>query len=246
MIKKLNKSSEFNHFKNLSNEWWDPYGKFNILHTLTPIRIKYIKGAFSNKNQNLKIHKNKPLKNLDILDLGCGGGLVCEPLARLGANLTGVDFIKENINIANKHAKISKLKIKYLHQNLDSIKLLKKYDAILLLEVLEHLDDWKQLIITVGKFLKPKGKLIISTINKTFLSKIFAIFVAENILKWVPKGTHNFNKLINHKKLISFLNGNDINVIDLTGLVFNPLTSEWKLNKNKLNINYFCTAIKSN
>jgi len=246
MIKKTHKSSEFIHFSRLAKEWWDPYGKHKILHTLTPIRIKYIKDIIINNKLKINKSSNKPLKNLDILDLGCGGGLICEPLSRLGANLTGLDFVKENINVAKKHAKKSNLNIKYLHQNLDSFKLSRKYDVILILEVLEHLDNWKKLIIYVKKLLKPKGKIIISTINKTFLAKIFAIFIAENILKWIPKKTHNFEKFIKHNELIDFLNSEKINVIDLTGLAFKPITSEWHLSKNNLNINYFCSAAKSN
>ena len=245
MIKKTSKISEFNHFTNLANEWWKPAGKFKILHTITPLRIKYIKSMFCNENRNFKT-SNKPLKNLDILDLGCGGGLVCEPLARLGANITGFDFIKQNIVIAKKHAKDSNLNIKYSHKNLNTFKLTNKYDAILILEVLEHLDDWKKLISNVKNFLKPKGKIIVSTINRNLVAKIFAIFVAENIFKWVPKKTHTFENLIKPIELTSFLEKNEINVIDVTGLVFKPISFEWHLDKYNQKINYLCTAIKSN
>ena len=200
---------------------------------------------FINENDNFKT-SNKPLKNLDILDLGCGGGLVCEPLARLGANITGFDFVKQNIYIAKKHAKDSNLNIKYSHQNLNSFKLSSKYDAILILEVLEHLDNWKKLILNIKKFLKPEGKIIISTINRNLVSKIFAIFVAENILKWVPRKTHAFEKLIKPIELTTFLEKNQINVIDVTGLVFKPISFEWHLDKYNQKINYLCTAIKSN
>ena len=200
---------------------------------------------FVNKNDNFKT-SNKPLKNLDILDLGCGGGLVCEPLARLGANTTGFDFVKQNIYIAKKHAKDSNLNIKYSHQNLNSFKLSSKYDAILILEVLEHLDNWKKLILNIKNFLKPEGKIIISTINRNLVSKIFAIFVAENILKWVPRKTHTFEKLIKPIELTTFLEKNQINVIDVTGLVFKPISFEWHLDKYNQKINYLCTGIKSN
>ena len=180
------------------------------------------------------------------MDLGCGGGLVCEPLSRLGANITGIDFVKQNIDIAKKHARDLNLNIKYLHQNLDTFKLTKKYDGILILEVLEHLDDWKKLIANIKNFLKPRGIIIISTINRNLLAKVFAIYVAENILKWTPKKTHTFEKFIKPKELTSFLNKNKINVIDVTGLVFKPISFEWYLDKNKHKINYFCTAVKSN
>ena len=155
-------------------------------------------------------------------------------------------FVKHNIISAKKHAKNLNLNIKYLHQNLNNLKLKKKYDAVLILEVLEHIEDWKKIIISVKKLLKPKGKIIISTINRNFFSKLFAIYIAENILKWVPKKTHTYHKLIKPEELKLFLNSNKIKVIDVTGLIFNPLSGQWILDKNNCLINYFCTAIKSN
>jgi len=244
MIKNTLKTSEFNHFETLADEWWDPDGKFKILHSLTPIRIKYIKNKLFEKKQLIKFSK-KSLSNFNILDLGCGGGLVCEPLARLGANITGIDFVKQNIIAAKKHAKKTNTNIEYLHQNINNLKLKKKYDAILILEVLEHIEDWKKIIINVKKLLKSEGKIIISTINRNFFSKLFAIFIAENILNWVPKNTHTYSKLIKPEELKPFLNKNKINVTDVTGLIFNPLSGQWVLDKNNCLINYFCTAIKS-
>jgi len=245
MIKKTLKTSEFNHFETLANEWWDPDGKFKILHSLTPIRIKYIKKKLFEKKQIIKFSK-KSLSNFNILDLGCGGGLVCEPLARLGINITGIDFVKQNIIAAKKHAKKSNTVIEYLHQDINSLKLKKKYDAVLILEVLEHIEDWKKIIINVKKLLNPEGKIIISTINRNFFSKLFAIFIAENILNWVPRKTHTYSKLIKPEELKPFLNKNKINVTDVTGLIFNPLSGQWMLDKNNYLINYFCTAIRSN
>ncbi len=245
MIKNTLKTSEFNHFETLADEWWDLDGKFKILHSLTPIRIKYIKNKLFEKKQLIKSSK-KSLSNFNILDLGCGGGLICEPLALLGANITGIDFVKKNIIAAKKHAKKSNTNIEYLHQNINNLKLKKKYDAILILEVLEHIKDWKKIIINVKKLLKPGGKIIISTINRNFFSKLFAIFIAENILNWVPKKTHTYSKLIKPEELRPFLNKNKINVTDVTGLIFNPLSGQWMLDKNNCLINYFCTAIKSN
>ena len=244
MIKNTLKTSEFNHFETLADEWWEPDGKFKILHSLTPIRIKYIKNKLFEKKQLIKFSK-KSLSNFNILDLGCGGGLVCEPLARLGANITGIDFVKQNIIAAKKHAKKSNTNIEYLHQDINNLKLKKKYDAILILEVLEHIEDWKKIIINVKKLLKPGGKMIISTINRNFFSKLFAIFIAENILNWIPKKTHTYSKLIKPEELRPFLNKNKINVTDITGLIFNPLSGQWMLDKNNCLINYFCTAIKS-
>lgn len=243
MIKKTSKKSEFKHFTNLAEEWWDPDGKFGILHNLTPIRIEYIKKIYL-KNNTKHNKAAKPLANTNILDLGCGGGLICEPLAKLGAKVTGVDFIKENIEIAKKHSIESSLNIDYVHQNLNYLNLKKKFDLILVLEVLEHLSDWKKLILNIKKLLNKKGILIISTINKNIFSKIFAIYIAENILKWIPKNTHHYEKFIRPEELINHLNKNNFNIIDITGLIFNPITLDWKLNEKRKKINYFCAASK--
>ena len=234
MKKKNSKIQEFNNFTNLSEEWWKPNGKFRILHQILPLRIQYILNNIGKDN----------IKNFRILDMGCGGGLTCEPLAKLGANVTGIDFIKENIEIAKKHSFKSKLHINYLNQDLDQISLKNKYDVVLILEVIEHMEDWKLLIKKIKNILTPKGKLIISTINKTYLSKIFAILIAENLLKWVPKNTHNYDKLIKHEDLIKELNKNDLKFKNITGMNYHPISREWKLSKDKYSINYFCTAEK--
>ena len=232
MIKKRTKKAEFDHFSKISSEWWDPNGKFKILHKIAPIRIQYI---LSNIDR-------KKIENLQIIDLGCGGGLICEPLARLKANITGIDFVRENIEIAKAHAKESKLKINYFYSDLDKINLKKKYDIILLLEVIEHLEDWENIIPRIKKNLKPNGKIIFSTINRTFLSKIFAIFIAENFLKWVPKKTHDYNKLVKPEELKKELIKNEFKIKNVTGMNFNPIMNEWSLSSSLHNMNYFCTA----
>ncbi len=232
MNKKKSKKQEYNNFSLIAEEWWKQDGKFKILHKILPIRIDYILS---------KIDYNK-IKSLEILDLGCGGGLTCEPLARLGASVTGVDFVEENIKVAKKHAIQSNLNINYFHNDIESIVIKKKYDLILILEVLEHLDNWKLLIKNIKKNLKPKGKVVFSTINKTQLAKITSIFIAENILNWVPKNTHDYNKLIKPEDLTKVLKKNNFKIKNIEGMNFNPLTQEWNLSKNFYPINYFCTA----
>lgn len=232
MNKKVSKKQEFDHFNSIAQEWWLPNGKFRILHQITNLRIKYIINKFANKD----------IRNLDILDLGCGGGLTCEPLSRLKANVTGIDFVKKNIDVAKEHAKKSKLEIDYIYSDLEKFKIDKKYDLILALEILEHLDDWENAINNIKKNLKPNGKIIFSTINRTNLSRLFAIFIAENILKWIPKNTHSYDKFITPKELKDALTNNNFKIENLTGMNFNPFTNEWKLSPNNYSINYFCTA----
>ncbi len=225
------KNSEFDHFSSIASEWWQPNGKFKILHEITPLRIRYILDNIDNK-----------IKDLDILDVGCGAGLTCEPLSRLGAKVSGIDFVKKNIEIAKKHAQQNKLNINYINRDIVNFISKEKYDVILLLEVIEHLDNWKEIILKLKNNLKPKGKLILSTINRTKASKIFAIFFAENILKWVPKNTHDYKKLIKPHELAELLIKNKFEISNITGMNYNLLSREWKLNKNFYSINYFCTA----
>ena len=184
---------------------------------------------------------NRDIKNLKILDIGCGGGIICEPLARLGAKVTGIDFAPNNIKAAKIHSKKNKLKIKYIYKDIEKSKLDEKFDLILMFEVLEHLDNWKKTIKNIKKNLNHNGIIIISTINRNYLSKLFAINIAENILNWVPKGTHDYNKLIKPEELKKTLSKENLQFNNIKGLVFDPFNMEWKLSKNYV-INYFCSA----
>ena len=225
------KNEEFALFKQLSDEWWNENGKFKILHQIKRHRMTYILDQINNRN----------IKNLKILDVGCGGGIICEPLARLGAKVTGIDFVPNNIKAAKIHSKKNKLKIQYIYKDIEKSKLDEKFDLILMFEVLEHLDNWKKTIKNIKKNLNKNGMIIISTINRNLLSKLFAINIAENILHWVPIGTHDYNKLIKPEELKKTLSKEDFHFTDIKGLVFDPLNREWKLSKNYM-INYFCTA----
>ncbi len=225
------KNEEFAFFNQLSDEWWNENGKFKILHQIKSHRMSYILNQINNRN----------IRNLKILDVGCGGGIICEPLARLGAKVTGIDFAPNNILAAKIHSKKNKLKINYINKDIEKSKLDEKFDIILMFEVLEHLDNWKKTIKNIKKNLNKNGLLIISTINRNLLSKLFAISIAENILHWIPKGTHDYNKLIKPEELKKILLKEKFNFNNIKGLVFNPLNREWKLSKNYM-INYFCTA----
>ena len=225
------KNEEFAFFNQLSDEWWNENGKFKILHQIKSHRMSYILDQINNRN----------IRNLKILDVGCGGGIICEPLARLGAKVTGIDFAPNNIIAAKIHSKKNKLKINYIYKDIEKSKLDEKFDIILMFEVLEHLDNWKKTIKNIKKNLNKNGLIIISTINRNLLSKLFAINIAENILHWIPKGTHDYNKLIKPEELKKILLKEKFNFNNIKGLVFNPLNREWKLSKNYM-INYFCTA----
>ena len=231
MMNIKSKNEEFALFNQLSDEWWNENGKFKILHQIKINRITYILDQINNKD----------IKNLKILDVGCGGGIICEPLARLGAKVTGIDFAPNNIKVAKIHSNKNKLKIKYIYKDIEKSKIDEKFDVILMFEVLEHLDNWKKTIKNIKKNLNKNGIIIISTINRNLLSKLFAINVAENILRWIPKGTHDYNKLIKPEELKLTLKKESFHFENIKGLVYDPFNGEWKLSEN-YTINYFCTA----
>ena len=231
MMNIKSKNQEFALFNQLSDEWWNEDGKFKILHQIKSHRMTYILEQTNDRN----------IKNLKILDVGCGGGIICEPLARLGAKVTGIDFSPNNIKAAKIHSKKNKLEINYIHKDIETSKLEEKFDIILMFEVLEHLDNWKKTIKNIKKNLNKNGIIVISTINRNLFSKLFAINIAENILNWIPKGTHDYNKLIKPEELKKTLSKENFHFNNIKGLVFDPLNREWKLSKNYM-INYFCTA----
>jgi len=225
------KKSEFDHFSDLASEWWLKNGKFKILHQIQPIRIKYIQDVINKQ----KLHKIK------ILDLGCGGGLISEALSKLGANVTGIDFVEDNINAAKIHAKENNLKINYKTLNFENEKINSKFDVIVIFEVLEHLSNWKSFIEKIQSNLNPNGILIMSTINRNLLSKFLAIDLAENFLKWIPNNTHNYHKFIQPKELEHILLRNNFENINFKGLKYNPIKNKWLISKN-IKVNFFCSC----
>ena len=178
---------EIEKFSKMAAEWWDPSGKFKPLHKFNPIRIKYIKENIIN---SFKIKtKKKPLDKINILDIGCGGGLLSEPMTRLGADVTGIDASIKNINIAKLHAKKNNLKINYLCSSPEKLKIKKKFDVILNMEIVEHVENINFFIRSCSKLLKKNGLMFVATLNKTLKSYVFAIIGAEYILRWLPIGT---------------------------------------------------------
>ena len=233
---------EIEKFSKIAEEWWNPTGKFKPLHKFNPIRIKYIKNNliydFSLKN------KKKPLNGLKILDIGCGGGLLSEPLARLGAKVTGIDAIKRNIEIAKHHLKKSKLDIKYYNFSPEKFVTKNKYDVILNMEIVEHVDNVDIFIKQSSKFLKKSGIMFIATLNQTLKSYIVAIIGAEYILKWLPIGTHDWQKFVKPDELIKICKKNSLSIKKIDGISFNPIVDKWNVSKD-ISVNYI-TKFKKN
>ena len=232
---------EIEKFSKMATEWWNPSGKFKPLHKFNPIRIKYIKENII-KNFKLKI-KKKPLEKINILDIGCGGGLLSEPMTRLGATVTGIDASNKNINIAKLHAKKNKLKINYLCSSPENLKIKKKFDVILNMEIIEHVEDINFFISSCSKLLKKNGLMFIATLNKTLKSYVFAIIGAEYVLRWLPIGTHDWEKFVRPEDLIKILSKNNLMLDKLDGMNFNIIKDEWSVSTDT-SINYIAKFIK--
>jgi 2-polyprenyl-6-hydroxyphenyl methylase / 3-demethylubiquinone-9 3-methyltransferase len=232
---------EIEKFSKIAEEWWNPDGKFKPLHNFNPIRIRYIKDNII-KDFNLK-GSNKPLEKIDILDIGCGGGLLSEPMCRLGANVVGIDASKKNIEIAKFHAKKNKLKINYLTASPEKLDTKKKFDVILNMEIIEHVDDIDFFIKESSKLLKKNGLMFVATLNKTLKSYAFAIIGAEYILKWLPIGTHDWEKFVKPDDLIKIAKKNNLLIKRLEGMKFNLLDNTWKIS-NDTSVNYITKLLK--
>ena len=233
---------EIQKFSDLAEEWWDVKGKFKPLHMFNPIRIEYI-------IENIKLHfninktENNFLKNLNILEIGCGGGLISEPMSRLGGIVTGIDASEKNIKIAQLHAKKNKLNIRYLKKSPEQLNEFEKFDVILNLEIIEHVENVNLYIESCYKLLKKNGIMFTATLNRTLTSYIKAIIGAEYILRWLPIGTHDWNKFIKPEELEKYLMEKKFKTLDIKGLEFNPINSKWKRSDN-LSVNYIICSKK--
>ena len=233
---------EIDKFSKMANEWWDPEGKFKPLHKFNPVRIKYIKENIIN-NFKLK-NKFRPLSGINILDIGCGGGLLSEPMSRMGANVTGIDASNKNIKIAKLHSKKNKLKINYLCSSPEKLKIEKKFDVILNMEIVEHVEDIDFFLKSCSKLLKKNGLMFVATINKTLKSYVFAIVGAEYILRWLPIGTHEWEKFVKPEDLKKILMKYDLSQNKLEGMNFNIIKDEWSISRD-LSVNYIAKFIKN-
>ena len=232
---------EIQKFSKLADEWWDVNGKFKPLHMFNPTRIEYILNLCSSR---YKVNRDLPLKNLKILDIGCGGGLISEPMCRLGAEVTGIDASLKNINVAKTHAYKNELKIEYLNKSPEQMNQKEKFDVVLSLEVVEHVENLDLYLKACSNLLKKDGMMFTATINRTLNSYIKAIIGAEYILKWLPIGTHDWNKFLKPEEIEKKLNKLGFLTKDISGLSFNPFLKKWKRTKD-LSVNYIMSAVKN-
>ena len=251
MTTTINKE-EIQKFSKLADEWWDVNGKFKPLHMFNPIRIEYITEIIK-RHYKINIKKHFKIKNsnkanflegLRILDIGCGGGLISEPMARLGGDVTGIDASKKNIEVAIIHSKKSNLKINYLNKSPEQLDVKNEYDIILNLEIVEHVDNVNLYIKSCYSLLKKGGLMFTATLNRSFISYIKAIIGAEYILRWLPIGTHDWNKFLKPEELEKQLIDEKFNTIDIKGLEYNIFTRKWK-KSNDFSVNYIISSSKN-
>ncbi len=233
---------EIEKFSKIAEEWWDPNGKFKPLHKFNPIRISYIKdsiiNAFKLNNQE------KPLDNIKILDIGCGGGLLSEPMSRLGAKVLGIDASNKNIEVAKLHAKKNNLQIEYLCTSPENLETKRKFDVILNMEIVEHVEDLDLFLKSCANVLNKNGLMFVATINKTLKSYLFAIIGAEYILRWLPIGTHDWQKFVKPETLSRILKKNNLILESLDGMKFNIIKNDWSISDDN-SINYIAKFIKN-
>ena len=233
---------EIEKFSKIASQWWDPNGKFKPLHNFNPIRIEYIKNSII---KHFKIKSStKSLKKINILDIGCGGGLLSEPMCKLGANVVGIDASSKNIEVAKFHAKKNNLKINYICSSPEKLRIGKKFDVILNMEIIEHVDDIDFFIKKSSQLLKKNGLMFVATLNKTLKSYFFAIIGAEYVLRWLPIGTHDWEKFVKPKDLIEISKRNSLNIEELDGLKFDVLKNKWNISKDK-SVNYIAKFKKN-
>lgn len=240
--------AEIANFAAMADEWWDENGKFKPLHKFNPIRIGYIRDTVIDHfrlQTDDAIVKLKPFQGLRILDIGCGGGLLSEPMARLGADVVAADASEKNIQIAKIHAEKSGLQIDYRHTTAEDLADAgEQFDVILNMEVIEHVADIEGFIEACSTMLKPGGIMFIATLNRTAKSFAFAIVGAEYVLRWLPKGTHSWKKFLKPSEVARLVRNNTLSVRDISGATYNPFEDRWHLSMD-LSVNYMIAAVKS-
>ena len=234
---------EIEKFSKLAKDWWNPNSEFKPLHLFNPARISFIKNKLIS-HFGLNSNSEKPLKGLKILDIGCGGGLLCEPLTRLGATMTGIDASNDNIEVAKLHSKEMSLNIKYIRCSPENLNFKNEFDSILNMEVVEHVLNVNLFIQNCSKLIKKNGIMFVATINKNLKSYMFAILGAEYILRWLPIGTHDWDKFLTPQDLEIIASKNNFLADETVGMKFNPLSKKWS-KSNDVSVNYISTFMKS-
>ena len=227
----------------MAKDWWNPDGKFKPLHLFNPARIASIKKKLIS-HFGLDTNSSKPLKKLKILDIGCGGGLLCEPLKRLGATITGIDPSIDNIKIAKLHSKEMNLNIKYIHCAPENLNFKNEFDIILNMEVVEHVSNVNLFMQNCSELIKKKGIMFVATINKNLKSYIFGIIGAEYILRWLPIGTHDWDKFLTPQDLENIMSNNNFLTDEIVGMKFNLFSNKWNIS-NDTSVNYISTFLKN-
>ncbi|UIJ72454.1 bifunctional 2-polyprenyl-6-hydroxyphenol methylase/3-demethylubiquinol 3-O-methyltransferase UbiG [Aurantimonas sp. HBX-1] len=234
-------AGEVERFSRLAQEWWNPAGKFKPLHKFNPVRLEYIRAQLA-MNFGSDLTRGKPFEGLSLLDIGCGGGLICEPLARLGAHVVGADASETNIEVARLHAAESGLAIDYRATTAEAIAAGgETFDVVLALEVVEHVADVELFLSSCAAMVKPGGLLFVATINRTLKAYTFAIVGAEYVLGWLPKGTHQFSKLVRPEEIAGPVERQGLSMIDEIGVVYHPLADAWRQSRDT-DVNYMVLA----
>jgi 2-polyprenyl-6-hydroxyphenyl methylase/3-demethylubiquinone-9 3-methyltransferase len=237
--------AELEKFRAMATEWWDPNGKFKPLHKFNPVRLEYIRDRAC-KHFDRDPLDIQPLKGLHLLDVGCGGGLLCEPMARLGATVTGADALDQNIEIAQLHAAETYLEIEYRATTAENILAGgETFDIVLNMEVVEHVADPYAFLSDCGALVAPGGLIFAATLNRTVKAFAMAVVGGEYIMRWLPRGTHNWRKFVKPSELVNGLESGGIEMLELTGVVFNPLNATWSCTQHNLDVNYMGVGRKT-
>lgn len=236
--------SEVAKFEAMAAEWWDPKGKFKPLHLMNPCRLDYITRQIAGEF-NRDLSTDRPFEGLRLLDIGCGGGLLSEPMARLGATVVGADAAAGNIPVAQVHAEQSGLEIDYRNVTAEALaEAGEQFDVVLNMEVVEHVADPQAYLTACQQLLKPGGLMVCSTINRNPKSFAMAIVGAEYIMRWLPKGTHEWHKFITPDELVNLIQNAGLEPVDRKGFVFNPVSWQWKISDRDLSVNYVTASVK--
>jgi 2-polyprenyl-6-hydroxyphenyl methylase / 3-demethylubiquinone-9 3-methyltransferase len=236
--------SEIDKFSAIAAEWWDPQGKFGPLHAMNPCRLDYITRQVAGQFGR-ELARRRPLEGLRLLDIGCGGGLLSEPMARLGADVVGADAAERNIPVARRHAEEQGLEIDYRATTAEALaEGGERFDVVLNMEVVEHVADPAAFLVTCRDLVRPGGLMVCSTLNRTTKSFVLAILGAEWVLRWLPRGTHDWNRFITPDELKRMIDATGLSCVDRTGMVFDPLASSWSLSERDLSVNYVTASVR--